>query len=404
MTEQDGFEDFGTVYAGEIDFPPLDGDVAVTTRAQRDQRQADLLGVLAQEFYGPVPAAPDTISVSRMPIAGEQAERLEIDLAVGKRRFSVDAALWLPPDTDGPAPLICGLDFIGPVGLVTSTDFPLDPKARVSSRPQFGARDFRMSETLRGVSAYRWPVRMLQGAGYAVLVSCYGSWVPDDRNEWKTHGVYPLLGCQDECPVGAISLWAWAIQRLMDAAGTCPEIDASQVAVAGHSRLGKAALWAAANDRRIGAAMANNSGCGGSAPAAHPVGETLEQMAERFPHWTIPPRDGGASKLSFDQHHLLSLIAPRTVFLAAANADIWADPIGSYCALREASEFWRFEHPEGFDWPLAEEIWRSCGRVQNGPLGYHLRPGGHDILPYDWRNFLDFLKSVPIARNGTQAA
>ena len=132
-------------------------------------------------------------------------------------------------------------------------------------------------------------------------------------------------------------------------------------------------------------------GTGGSAPAAHPVGETLAQMAERFPHWTIPLREGPTPKLSFDQHQLLSLIAPRAVYLAGAKADLWSDPIGSYLALQEASECWKTERSEGSNWPSPREIWQSCEQVRNGLLGYHLRPGGHDLLPYDWRRFLEFL-------------
>jgi hypothetical protein len=233
---------------------------------------------------------------------------------------------------------------------------------------------------------------MMLDAGYAVLISCYGSWVPDDADGWKTHGLYPFLGCEDASPTGAITLWAWALRRLLDLAATCDEIDSSDIAVAGHSRLGKAALWAAANDVRIKAVFANQSGCGGAAPAAHPVGETLAQMAERFPHWTIPSSHSAAD-LTFDQHHLLSLIAPRAVYLAGARADLWSDPIGSFAALQEAASFWQTDRVVDWVWPLAQETWQSCGPVRNGPLGYHLRPGGHDLLPYDWRQFLEFLKT-----------
>jgi hypothetical protein len=389
--KSDGFE---TAFAGAIDFLPLGGYGLVTTLAERDQHQAQLRTNLADGLYGQVPSPPDDISVSRQPIAGDRVERVVIKMTVAGRRFAVDAALWLPPNVKGPAPLICGLDFVGPVGLINSPKFPIDENARISSRDVYGARENkRIEETLRGVSAYRWPVDMMLDAGYAVLVSCYGSWVPDDADDWKNHGLYPLLNCATGPPVGAISLWAWAIQRLVDTAETFDGIDATRVSAAGHSRLGKSVLWAAANDPRIGAVLATNSGCGGSAPAAHPVGETLAEMAEAFPHWTIPSGDSSA-KRDFDQHHLLSLIAPRAIYLAHAKADVKADPIGSLLALEEASEFWKLERPEGWTWPAPREVWQTCGQVLSGSLGYHLRPGGHDILPYDWRKFLDFLETV----------
>jgi hypothetical protein len=385
-------DDFNAAFAGEIEFLPLTDDTPVTTTAARHQRQLELQKIMANRLYGDIPPPPDHISASRQPIPGEQAERLMIEMTVAERRFTVDAALWLPKGISGPVPLICGLDFVGPIGIMTSTGFPIDASARISPRPRYGAPDKRLTETLRGTSAHRWPISMMLDAGYAVLISCYGSWVPDDADGWKTHGLYPFLGCEDASPTGAITLWAWALRRLLDLAATCDEIDSSDIAVAGHSRLGKAALWAAATDVRIKAVFANQSGCGGAAPAAHPVGETLAQMAERFPHWTIPSSHSAAD-LTFDQHHLLSLIAPRAVYLAGARADLWSDPIGSFAALQEAASFWQTDRVVDWVWPLAQETWQSCGPVRNGPLGYHLRPGGHDLLPYDWRQFLEFLKT-----------
>ena len=237
-------------------------------------------------------------------------------MQVADRQFDVEAALWLPPGEAGPFPLICGLDFLGPVGIFSSPDFPIDPNARVSSQAIYGGRRNMLAETMRGVGAYRWPIDLLHRAGFAVLVSCYGSWVPDDVDDWNTYGVAPLLDQAADTAPGAISLWAWSIHRLLDAAATIERIDMTRICVAGHSRLGKAALWAAANDLRIGAVLANNSGCGGAAPSAHPVGETLAQMKERFPHWTVPYKQPQAGDLPLDQHHLMALIAPRAVYLA----------------------------------------------------------------------------------------
>ena len=382
--------DYARAWAGPIDFLPLHEEGQTTNR---ERRQAELLDLMAREYYGTIPSPPDEIGVTRHPVPGENAERLEITISAGGRQFKVDAALWLPQDARGPAPLISGLDFLGPVGIMSSKGFPIDTRARLSSRPEYGAQDMRMEETLRGVSAYRWPVGMMLEAGYAVFVSCYGSWVPDHQEHWKSYGLYPFLECGKKSPVGAISLWAWAIQRLLDVAEKIDEIDHSRIAVAGHSRLGKTALWTTANDKRIGAVMACNSGCGGAAPAAHLVGETLEEMAENYPHWTILHPDGPTADRSFDQHHLHALVAPRAVYLATAKLDVKADPLGSYMALRKASDFWEPDTSSGWSWPSPQEIWKNGGPVRNGPLGYHMRPGGHNILPYDWRNFLEFLES-----------
>ena len=286
--------------------------------------------------------------------------------------------MWLPQGSDGPFPLVCGLDFIGPAGIMTTGGFPLDPDAVVLPRPDLGSPRGRLTETMRGVSQHRWPIRQIRRKGYAVLVSCYGSWLPDDP-VYVQASKLKLLSQQS----GAISAWAWAISRLIDAANVVEEIDETRVAIAGHSRLGKAALWAAANDERIGRVFANASGAAGAAPAVHPVGETLTELRSAFPHWLVAERP---METTVDQHMLLAAIAPRSVYLGNARDDLWADPMGTYHALRAAAAAWEQED----DWPDPQSVWEAGGQVQRGALGYHLRDGGHEMLPYDWQMALDF--------------
>lgn len=341
-------------WAGSFDLPDL-GDLTDLPARQRDWRQA-----FETHLYGPIPPSPDRVRVHREALPDDDAERLVLEID----GITVDAALWLPKVT--PAPLIAGLDFLGPAGVLTSDAFPLDPDARIYSRPDYGARPGRLDEVLRCTSAYRWPIDMMLRRGFAVIVSCYGSWAPDDPRLWNARGI---AGPDS----GAISLWAWAIARLIDAAGQLPQIDATRVAIAGHSRLGKAALWAAACDPRIMAVFANQSGCAGAAPARHPVGETLTQLAESFPHWLRPDANTAPP---VDQHQLLASIAPRAVYIANAEDDLWADPIGSHEALKAASAAW--------------------GDTQRRTLGHHIRPGGHDLLPHDWRKVLNFLETQTV--------
>lgn len=372
-----GFPDFAGAFAGPVDLPPLSG----TPDAWR--------AAFARHLYGPVPPPPDALTVERQPLPGERTERLVITVGAGSGTFTADAALWLPEARDGPVPVICGLDFAGPSGILTTRAFPLDPHARVYSRPELGA-DGLLAEHLRGTAAHRWPVPAILGAGHALIVACYGSWVPDDPEAWEERGLRPLLDGEAR----ALSLWAWTLSRLVDVAERLPETDGSRLAVAGHSRLGKAALWAAANDPRIAAVFANASGCGGAAPARHAVGETLARMAVRFPHWIQPvtaPPDG------LDQHHLLGLVAPRALYLAEARDDLWADPVGSYLALTAAAPLW----PGGTTppWPAPERMWTD-GPIRRGALGWHIRPGGHDMLPHDWHGFLDFLTTTPLSSRG----
>ncbi|MXY34772.1 MAG: hypothetical protein F4Y60_11935 [Boseongicola sp. SB0664_bin_43] len=361
-------------FAGPFPLASLDGPEPLEERQERWRK------ALSAAIYGPLPPAPAGLEAEARPLGGSSAERIEINMrsANGARTLTVDAALWRPKGS-GDAPLIAGLGFAGPVGILADPEFPLDTRARVHCRPELGVENGRLHDLLRGTESHRWPVEMLTARGYAVMVSCYGSWAPDDPDEVMRHGACPFAGLD----TGAISLWAWAIQRLLDAAERLGGLDTGQVAVAGHSRLGKAALWAAANDARIGAVLANNSGCAGAAPAGHAVGETLAQMSAAFPHWVRP--QGRATAL--DQHHLIACAAPRKVYVASAEQDLWADPAGSYLALVAASEAW----PQTCSWQGIEEMWARSHQTRHAALGHHLRPGGHELLPYDWQRFLDFL-------------
>src|SRR5690606_19138476 len=117
---------------------------------------------------------------------------------------------------EGPVPVIVALGFVGPAGILFCDAYPLDPLAVVTAPPPVGVLDGRLGEQVRGSLGYRFPVPLIGRAGYALILSCYGSWVPDDPARWRAHGLWPLLGLDDaDEPPGALALWAWAYQRLV---------------------------------------------------------------------------------------------------------------------------------------------------------------------------------------------
>lgn len=210
----------------------------------------------------------------------------------------------------------------------------------------------------------------------------------DDEHRGGVHGVFGRP--KGDASWGTIAAWAWGASRALDVvADIVPEIDANRVAVFGHSRGGKTALWAAATDSRFAMAVSNNSGCAGAALARGTKGETVGQINVGFPHWfaTNYRRYGeDPSKLPIDQHQLLGLIAPRLLYVASATEDAWADPEGEWLSTLAAGPAWgNAGQTIGWDAKLTPDQ-----PIHGGRVGYHLKAGRHSLTRKDWNFFADF--------------
>ena len=230
-----------------------------------------------------------------------------------------------------------------------------------------------------------WPVREMMKRKMA-LVGFYANDAEKDDAETFPCGLAKLFGTEHERREqewGILAVWAFAAQCVMDYVETIPEIDAAQVAVTGHSRCGKAALWCGANDERFMAVMPNGSGCCGAALSRGKTGENLASIQAFFPHWFAPgfrQYAGREEELPFDQHFLLAAVAPRILHVGSGSEDAWADPEGEHYSTVLASKVWNLYDTCELGDSMPEENEKEI----SGPVGYHLRKGPHLLDTFDW--------------------
>jgi hypothetical protein len=189
---------------------------------------------------------------------------------------------------------------------------------------------------------------------------------------------------------GCISMAAWGASRAMDYLETDRDIDARRIAIMGHSKMGKATLWTAAQDQRFALVISAQSGCAGAALWKRNFGENMEKMVTRFPYWlcrNAAKFSRNEEDLPVDQHMLLACLAPRPLYVASGVDDLWADPRGEYLSAYHASEVYRLLGKKA----LISEASPVAGEATvKSDVGYHNRPGGHSIEMFDWLKFLEF--------------
>jgi hypothetical protein len=236
-------------------------------------------------------------------------------------------------------------------------------------------------------------LEVILARGYAIATLEAADFCPDNKDTFRQGLLarfYPgRSGPPGPQEPGAIATWAWALSRALDYFEIDRDIDPRKVAVIGHSRMGKTALWAGTEDPRFALVISNNSGCGGAALSKRNFGETVARINRVFPHWfcgNFSKYNGQEDQLPLDQHELIALIAPRPVYIASAQQDGWADPRGEYLAAVAAGPVYRLFGLSGLDTSDSPPLNQSVGQT----IGYHIRAGKHALTDFDWLKYLDF--------------
>ncbi len=235
------------------------------------------------------------------------------------------------------------------------------------------------------------PVREIIARGYAAVGFHYGD-VDIDKKDGYEKGVRAQYDPQPPAANAwaSVAAWAWGASRVLDHLETEPRINAGKVAVIGHSRGGKTALWAGAEDTRFAMAISNDSGCTGAAISRGKAGESVAKINELFPHWfcgDYKKYSHNEEALPVDQHQLVGLIAPRPAYVASAIEDTWADPKAEFRSCVEAAPIYALY---GMKTVETNEFPPIGKPLHTGQVGYHVREGKHDLKLVDWNRFMDF--------------
>ncbi|HET9826821.1 MAG TPA: hypothetical protein VFP87_15885 [Chitinophagaceae bacterium] len=373
-----------------------DGKRVATSRQWLQTQRSAMLKLFAQNVYGRMPGKPKNMtfkisSVDPNALHGVAIRKqVTIFFTADESGPSMDLLLYLPKSARKAVPVFMGLNFYG------NQTINADTGIRISSRwmpdeENRGIINNRATEASRGKDASKWAVDEIIRRGYGLATAYYGDLEPDHPDGWRT-GIRTTMKKElgiNENEWAAIGAWAWGLSRMMDYLETDRAVDATRVVITGHSRLGKACLWAAANDQRFAIVVSNDSGEGGAALSKRWFGETIEKINTSFPHWFVEAYKNynkHPELLPVDQHILLALMAPRPLYVASASEDLWADPHGEFLSAKNAEPVYALFGKKGLGVSDMPPVDHPVGET----IRYHIRTGKHDFTLYDWQQYLDF--------------
>ena len=374
---------------------------AVKTPDDWKRRRAETLDLFANEMYGNAPTAAKITSEITKTIPdfmNGKALMREVEVyLVGDEAGPSLTMLLITPKSVEKAPTFLTLNFSGNHTVHSSPEITIPTSwMRMSGDDKKSGRVIKnkAQESARGFKVNRWPIEKIIDSGVGIATIYYGDIDPDFDDGFK-NGLHSHFGKPDGPKAwGSIATWAWGLSRAMDFLETADGVDAKKVAVFGHSRLGKTSLWAGATDERFALTISNDSGCGGAALNRRRFGEKVKRINTSFPHWfcdNFPKYNDKENDLPIDQHQLISLIAPRMVYVASAEKDTWADPKGEFLSAKLASPVYELLGKPGIG-NVSEQP------AVNKPVGetirYHVRTGKHDVTDFDWEQYLKAIKSL----------
>ncbi len=374
----------------------FNGGKVKTAKVWFKKQRPEILKKFTEEVYGKVPGKLDIQDVKIWETANNALNgiairrQLSLFFKKGDRNLEVNVLMYLPK-SEQKVPVFLAYNFSGNHTVCNDPNIRLT-ESWVSDIPSVGIINNRVTEQSRGCDSDSWSIDAIIKAGYGLVTVYYGD-VDPDKNDFSD-GIEPFFYQANQIRPkfdewGSIAAWAWGLSRVMDYLEKDELVDSKKVAVLGHSRLGKTALWAGATDQRFAMVISNESGCGGAALSKRIFGETVQIINNHFPHWfcgNFKKYNDNEAELPIDQHMLLALIAPRPLYVASAEGDKWSDPRGEFLSAKLASAVYELLGLEGLPVKEMPEV----NHPVMGTIGYHIRSGKHDLTQYDWQQYIRF--------------
>jgi hypothetical protein len=370
------------------------GSKVTTSKMWWKQRRPEIVEDFDREIYGRVPKRTPKVNWEIIKSTHETngAYPVLTKQLIGHvdnssyRPVTVDIQLTLsiPANATKPVPVVMELMFnFAAFGRGTNALRGTNNPARRFPLPNFPT------------NGPTWQQQVLaKGWAYATLVPTS---VQADNGAGLTKGIIGLVNKGQPRKLddwGALRAWAWGVSRALDYFETDKSVDATRVALEGHSRYGKATLIAMAYDPRLAVAFVSSSGEGGAKLHRRDWGEIVENIAGTGEyHWMAGNFIKYAGPLNWndlpvDSHELIALCAPRPVFISAGstNGDAWVDAKGMFMAAAAAGPVYKLLGKK--DMGTTEFPPIETG-LTDGDIAFRQHTAGHTPGP-NWPTFLNF--------------
>ncbi len=353
-----------------------DGVTKVSSKKMWWQRRKEIVEDFDKEIYGRVPA--NTPKVNWQIIESTDTTYEGINVKQQKILGHVDNAAYPSITIDIQLTLVS----------------PNLQKNKIPVVMELAWENFRSAGGTSKTVLSEWQISCLKrGWAFALLVPIS---IQADNGAGLMQGIIGLMNKGERRKPedwGSLRAWAWGAGKALDYFETTKNIDAKKVAIAGHSRYGKAALVTMAYDKRFAVGYISSSGEAGASLYRRNYGEIAENIAASNEyHWMAGNFIKYAGPLTWndlpvDAHQLITLIAPRPVFIGTGDkGDYWADPRGMFMAAVAAGPVYKLLGKN--DLGTTEFPTVDIGLLQ-GNIAFRQHKGGHDMAP-NWIFFLDF--------------